>query len=69
MPWIAFQETHQLGTPIEDGGRRWEAPADNLDIAQASFELPWQIQPSLNPAPTPSPYVMQFSFVALKKIY
>lgn len=37
-----------------------EKPADNLDIAQASFELPWQIHPSLNPTPTPIPFSMQF---------
>lgn len=51
IPWSVFQESHQLGTPMEGGGPRGEAPADNLDIAQASFEPPWQIHPSLNPTP------------------
>lgn len=54
IPWSTFQESHQLGSPTMGGGPRGEAPADNLDIAQASFELPWQIHPSLNPNPTPS---------------
>lgn len=47
IPWSVFQESHQLGNPLVGGGPRGEAPEDNLDIAQASFELPWQI-----PVPT-----------------
>ena len=40
-----------LVPPVVGGGPRGEDPADNLEIARASFELPWQIHPSLNPKP------------------
>lgn len=41
---------------VVGGGPQGEASADNLDITQASFELPWQIHSSLNPIAAPSPY-------------
>ena len=39
--------------PMLEGGHRGETPADNLDIAQASFELPWQIQVKSHPHSRP----------------
>lgn len=58
-PIECISQAHQLGTLMMGGGPREEAPADDLDIAQASFELPGQILPLVKS----QPHSQQFHFI------
>lgn len=44
-PLSTFERFSQRATPQEDESLRDGAPTDNLDIAQACFELPWRMEP------------------------
>lgn len=48
-----FSRNPSTWYPPSGGAPREKAPADNWDIAQTSFELPWQICFSLNLGPIP----------------